>query len=410
MRFNLRLIFLGLFSLFFGTAVAGGLLWANLNFVQQVPGGGEFYVLWQGTRNFMFQGSLPYEDLTLQVKELVYGPDAQPAKGEELRRFNLPLYLVFLYIPFALIEDPLLARAVWMVFLEFELLGLVLLVFQLIQWKPGWPYLVILFLFGVFWAPAVASLFLGSVIIFQAVLILGAIRAIQFEMDEAGGALLALACFNVEALGLLIILILIWALTLRRLRIWGGFLMATLFLAAISILFSTSWPLPFLGAIVTNWRENPYPSTFSLLEGWLPGVGVRLAQGLTLVVALMLIMEWRAARGKEVRWLLWTVSLTAAATPLLGMPFSPLWLVMSLPALLVALSVMEKRWGIFGRWSAVVLFLFVFFGLWGALLGSQTSIFIFVFPILLIILLYWVRWWAVRSPRLWADMISDLGK
>ena len=60
--------------------------------------------------------------------------------------------------------------------------------------------------------------------------------------------------------------------------------------------------------------------------------------------------------------------------------------------------------------SAVLLFLIVFFGLWGALLGNHAAVFIFFFPIPLVFLLYWVRWWALRPPRLWADMISDLGK
>jgi hypothetical protein len=137
---------------------------------------------------------------------------------------------------------------------------------------------------------------------------------------------------------------------------------------------------------------------------------VRLAQVLALFIALMLIMEWRAVRGKEIRWLLWTISLTAAATPLLGVPFSPMWLVLLLPALLVVLSIMDQHWGAIGRWSAVLLFLVVFFGLWMALLNGENSAFVLFFPALLIFLLYWVRWWAIRTPKLWADMISDLGK
>jgi hypothetical protein len=408
MRFNLRAISLVFFSIFFITAVSGGLLWANLNFVQKVPGGADFFVLWQGTRNFAIQGILPYDDLTAQVEDFVYGPDVRPSRP--LPRFGLPLYLMFLYIPFALIKDPLLARAVWMVFLEFELLGLVLLIFQLIRWRPAWPYLLILFLFGIFWAPAVASLFSGSSIILQAVLLFGAIRAIEFEIDEVAGALLALAFFNIEAMGLVIALVLFWALSVRHWRVWGGFLMTTLVLMGISILFNTTWPLPFFGAILANWQANPYPSTFSVFEGWLPGISVRLAQVLALFVALMLIMEWRAVRGKELRWLLWTISLTVAATPLLGIPFSPMWLVLLLPALLAVLSVMDQHWGAIGRWSAILLFLVVFFGLWVALLSGENSAFVLLFPALLVFLLYWVRWWAIRAPRLWADMISDLGK
>jgi hypothetical protein len=136
---------------------------------------------------------------------------------------------------------------------------------------------------------------------------------------------------------------------------------------------------------------------------------MRLAQGLTLAVALVLIAEWRAVRGKDLRWLLWTASLTIAAAPLLGPPFDPAWLVLSLPVLLLVLSIMEQRWGAFGRWSAATLFTVVFFGLWAALRGSIGSVFVLFFPAMLIFLLYWVRWWAIRPPRLWADIVSDMG-
>ncbi len=205
---NLRLTMLTITGFFILVAIAGGFLWANLNFVQKSPGGGDFYVLWQGTRNFSVEGSLPYNDLTKQVAPYVYG--TKTATPEPLHLFSLPLYLVLFYIPFALIQDPVMARAVWMVFLEFELIGLVLLTFQLIRWKPIWPYLLILFLFGVFWAPAVASLLSGTLIIFQAVLLLGAIRAIEFGADEIAGALLSLAWFNIEVMGLPILLIMFW--------------------------------------------------------------------------------------------------------------------------------------------------------------------------------------------------------
>lgn len=405
---NLRITILTITGFFVFVAIAGGLLWANLNFVQKMPGGSNFYVLWQGTRNFSVQGNLPYADVTKQIERYVYGVGAKPHPS--LRLFDLPLYLVLFYFPFALIQDPFWARAIWMVFLQFELFGLVLLTFQLIRWRPSWPYLLILTLFGVFWAPAVVSLFTGTLIIFQAVLLLGAIRAIEFNADEIAGALLALTWFNIEVMGLPILLIMFWGLTHRRWRVAAGFLMATLLLIGLSILFNTTWIFPFMAAVVGNWRDNPFPSTYSLLESWLPGVGIRLAQVLTVVIAFIVLMEWRAARGKEVRWLVWTVSFTAAITPLLGVPFSPQWLVLSLPALWVVLSIMDQRWGPFGRWSAVVLFLAVFFGLWQAFLTGGNAAFIFLFPSLLVFLLYWVRWWAVSAPRLWADVISDLAK
>ena len=409
MRFNLRLLFLALFVLFFLVAILGGLLWANLNFVRSVPGGGDFYVLWKGGQNFILSAAAPYQDLTKSLQGLVFGAGARPA-GETLRRLSLPLYVLLVFSPFIMIRDALLARAAWMVFLEVELIGLVFLAVELLHWKPGRLYITLLVLFGVFWAPAVVSLYSGSAIIFQAVLVIGALRALEFGADELAGALLALTWFNLEAVAPVVILILFWTLLSRRLRVWAGFLLATVILVGFSVFFSTTWLLAYLGAVLANWNSNAAPTTYSLFTAWLPGIGLRIAQGVTLAALLILIAEWRAVRGKDLRWLLWTASLTIAVTPLLGMPFIPAWLVLSFPGLLLVLAIMEQRWGTFGRWSALALFCVVFFGLWAAFRANVGSVFVVFYPLMLIFLLYWVRWWAVRPPRLWADIISDMGK
>src|SRR6266576_4885324 len=118
MRFNLRLIFLAVFILFFLLAITGGLLWANLNFVHSVPGGADFFVLWKSGQNFLLHGDVPYQDLTRQLQSLVFGRPA-PA-GVSLKRLSMPLYLLLVFSPLAVIKDAALARALWMVFLEME--------------------------------------------------------------------------------------------------------------------------------------------------------------------------------------------------------------------------------------------------------------------------------------------------
>lgn len=405
MRFNLRLIFLGLFGLCFLFAIAGGLLWANLNFVHRVPGGADFYVVWRGGQNFLLHGDSPYQDLSNAAQAFALGHPVH--EGQVVQRNNMPLYLFLVVAPIGLIRDVTLARAVWMAFLEIGLGELVWLVFQLSRWRPGLIYAFLLMLFGLAWSPSLIALFSGNLVIFQAALLFGALRALQLEADELAGAMIGLACFNLEVVGLLIILILLWVTSLNRLRVWGGFLMITVVLAGISIIFNVNWLLPYSVALLANLRFNPNPSTVSLLSSWLPGVGLRLAQGLALAVGVMLWAEWRAARGQDLHWLLWTVSLTAAATPLIGLPVAPLSLVLALPALLYSISIMEQRWGRFGRWSVATLLLVILLGLWAAWRADVGSVFTLIFPLLLILLLYWVRWWAIRPVRLWGEVIAE---
>jgi hypothetical protein len=94
---------------------------------------------------------------------------------------------------------------------------------------------------------------------------------------------------------------------------------------------------------------------------------------------------------------------------LLGFSTVPSWLALTLPGVLLVISVMVQRWGVLGWGSAILTSVIFFFGLWAAQIGHAQAVFILVYPLVLTILLYWVRWWAVRPPRVWADQISLKG-
>jgi hypothetical protein len=404
MRVNARFFFIYLFLAFFVIALAGGLLWANLNFVQRVPGGADFIVLWKGARNFMMQDLTPYGTLTtLNIQNIVYGRAARPS--EPPLQVGMPFYDVLLFMPFGAMSDLSLARAFWMIALEAALAGLIVVSLQLSRWKPAPIYLFLVLLFGISWAPAVLALLSGNTIIIQALFLLGAFRAIESDADELAGALIFLAVANIEATALVILLLLLWSASAGRWRLWGGFWMTAIFLLGLATLFMPSWPLEFIRAALTNWRANSLPGGFSLFEGWFPGVGMRLARGLAVVTLVIVGLEWRAVLGKDTRWLYWTASLTAAMTPLLGLQFSLSWLVFSFPAFTLVLSVMEQRWGLLGRIGAIILLLLTFTSLWAFAQTGLTAGYILAFPILLATFLYWVRWWAIRPPRLWADAV-----
>lgn len=403
-----RNIFLGLFLLFFTVAVGGGLFWGNLNFVQRVPGGVDFIVPWKAAQNFMLYGASPYSDSTrLEIQRMIYGRPLLPGQYPYL--VNLPLNSLMFFFTLSWIRDFLLVRSIWMIVLEIALAALVFISLRLARWKPHWLFLIFALFFSVFWMPFVSTLLTGNSIILQAFLLFGALRAIELETDELGGAMAALALVNIEATGLVFIALLIWIFSTQRWRILYGFGMMWAILMGISFVLLSSWMLPFLGAVLGTWRSDTLPSTFSLFEGWFPGIGLRLAEILAVGALTILFLEWRAVRQQDARWLFWTVSLTAAITPLLGFPTIPSWLVLTLPGVLLVISVMVQRWGLLGIGSAILVTAGIYFGLWGAQQSGIASVFILLYPLVLTLLLYWVRWWAVRPPRMWADEILIRG-
>jgi len=401
-----RNISLILFFVFFILAIGGGLFWANLNFAQRLPGGADFIGPWKALQNVALSGISPYgEATTREVQQLIYGRTALP--GEHPYRVDLPFHLLILFLPFSSIRDLTVARAVWMVLLEVALFSVVGLSLAQFRWKLNWLFLIFVLLFCVFWMPSVSALFTGNSIVLQAFCLVGALRAIEKQADELGGALLALALVNLQATGMAILLIFVWAFSVQRWRILYGLGMILVVLIGVSVVLLPSWELPFLGALVGNWRAGAFPSTFSLFTSWFPGIGSRLAQILAVVTLTVLLLEWSAVRGKDVRWLFWTVSLTAALTPLLGLPFLPAWLAFTIPGLLLAVSTLGQRWGPFGLVFAFVILIFVFFGLWAAQLQGLIALFLLGYPLFLSLILYWVRWSAIRPPRLWADQIAQ---
>ena len=405
---NARNIFIGLFLVFLTIAVGGGLFWANLNFVQRVPGGEEFIVPWKAMQNFMMQGVTPYGELTrLNIQTIIYKRPLLP--GQYPYNVNIPLFMLIFYLPLAWISDLVLARAIWLLILEAGLFGVVLLSLRLARWRPHWLFAVFILLFSVFWAPTVSMAVVATSIILQALVFCGALRSIELGSDELAGALAALSLLNIEATGFVFVALLVWIFSTQRWRILGGIVMMLAVLMGLSLLLQPSWIMQFLGATISNWQAGLIPSTYSLFEGWLPGIGRRLAQILAVAALTILFLEWRAVRRQDVHWLFWTMCLSAAITPLLGVPYLPAWLAFTLPGILLVVAVMVQRWRLLGFISSILALVVVFLGLWAAQIYRVTSVFILFYPLVLTLLLYWVRWGAVRQPRLWADEIKLRG-
>jgi hypothetical protein len=188
-----------------------------------------------------------------------------------------------------------------------------------------------------------------------------------------------------------------------------AYLMSLGILIVVSYFFYPNWFVPYLGALIVNLRGADMLSTGQIVSAAFPATGVRFSYLLTGMAAAVLLWEWWLARRGDYRHVIWAGCLTLALTPLLGLPTNPEnYAVLILPVALLALLI-EERWGFGGRWVVLGLLIVLFVGLWAIYLAaSNPSIALFFpAPIFLILGLYWVRWWAIRPPRTWADTIRD---
>jgi hypothetical protein len=386
--------------------------WANYNFVQQNPGGNDFLVHWVGTRALFVDGLSPYSDTVAErIQTLAYGRPALP--GEHELRVAYPMYSALVFLPFALISDYELARALWMTILEAALIGLAFLSLKLTRWKMSVWLLPFFLIFSIFWYHSLRPLINGNAVILVALALVAAFAALRNGRDELAGVLLAFSTIKPHLAVLPIIFILIWTISYRRWRTLGWILISLVLLSISAALFVPDWPLQNLREILAYSSYNPPGTPGAAFETWLPATGRQLGWALSAVMGLILLVEWVLVRRKEFLWFLWTGSLTLVISQWIGIQTDPGNFILFFFPLVLIFSMWVERWGRAGSVLTSITMFLLFIAPWGIFLQTVTygdqplqhPIMFFPLPLFLLITLYWVRWWAIKPRQL---MVEEL--
>ena len=390
-----------------------GLTWFNFIYAEKNPGGNDFLVHWVGTRALLMDGLSPYSDeVAIRIQTLAYGRPAAP--GEHELRVAYPLYSEIIFAPFALINDFNWARALWMTTLEVALIALVFLSLHITGWRPSLWLLPLYLVFAVLWYHGLRPLINGNAVIIIALMVAGALTALQSGRDELAGILLALSTIKPQVVILLLLFVFIWAVSMRRWRVVLWTISTLLILTVIAMFFVTDWPMQNIREILRYPGYNPAGTPAAVFTTWLPASGAKLGWGLTSILSFLLIGEWVIARRKDYRWFLWTACLTLVASQWIGIQTDPGNFVVLFIPLTLVFAVWMERWGRGGWPEIVISLLSLFFGLWGLFIKTvdttagqplQNPIMFIPLPLFLLIGLYWVRWWAIRPPRLLMETI-----
>lgn len=383
-----------------------GLTWVNYRFSVQNPGGSDFLPRWVGTREFLMTGQSPYsQETTQEIQNRFYGRQARPDEDQAL--FVYPFYTVFVFAPFALIPDFNLARAVWMTTLMISIVLIAIAGISFSGWKLSPLMLGLVLIFATSNYYSIRPLINSNASILIGLFITGAFLAVRSEQDSWAGLFLALATIKPQVVVLLILFVLIWAVSERRLIIVWSFLGNLALLVAISILFVPNWIWQNLQQVVAYPGYTLAGTPGEIFMEWVPGVGRQLGYGVSIVLIATLIWEWRAALGKDFRWFLWTAFFTLTATTLVGIRTATENYIVLLPALILVFASWDQEWGKFGRGLVAISYLLLLFGVWWLFLFTvqmgeqpiQSPIMFFPLPVFLLIGLYWIRWWVLRPER-----------
>ncbi len=387
-----------------GLLLIVGLYLVNYQFSSNNPGGNDFLVHYVGTRAIIYENLSPYSDeVALRIQMAAYGHPAQGIEHE--LRVAYPLFSVFLFAPFSIIENYQVARAVWMTVLEIALLAMTFLVFDLIDWKPAvWIQAAVL-LFSLIWYHAVRALVNGNAVILIALMITAVFSYIKSGNDELAGLLLAVTTIKPHLVVLLILYILIWSATQKRWKIFIWFGAGMVILSGLAFGLIPNWVLQNLWEVLRYPAYNPAGTLAAALAEWFPGQAGLLKWGLAITLALVLLTEtWRACRGNQA-YFLWAGFLTLVISQWIGIQTDPGNFILLFPVLILIMAVLEKRWGDRSAWLTwimltgllVVPWILFIFTIQRSYQPIQSSIMFIPVPLFAVLGLYWIRWWMI-SP------------
>jgi len=342
----------------------------HLVFTSKFQGANDFYSRWKGAQVYWQDGLDPYsEQATLAIQQGIYGRPAQP--GEDPGPFAYPFYTVFLLYPLVWLPYDWV-QAIWLVILEFALVGGVLLCLSLARWRLSPVLLMLTGLWAVVFYHSARTVTLGQ---FAGLIFLwtaGTLYALQQKHDIAAGVLLACTTIKPQMSFLLIPALLLWAVGQRRWRFLGAFAAAMALLAGLSFILLPSWLSQFIDQIAA------YPSytaigspVWIIAHTYLPQLGTPLEIGLSALLVLWLLFEWRRLPGAaEDGIFLWLIGLTLIVTNLIALRTATTNYVILYIPLFYSLGIAARRWPRrAGVWLAVF-YLVTAIGLWVLFLAT----------------------------------------
>jgi hypothetical protein len=392
----------------------GALLALNIYLARTLDGGEWLFLRWNGVRALMFEKLEPYgSTIAERVQLLVYGREA--FLSEYPYALNDPFYIVLLYAPLAwFFSDFSIAHGVWMLLSQVALVAIVLLSLNLSEWKPPAWMVVALIGFGLFSYFSIDSFLSGSPAIFLTLLYLCILVALRSFSDELAGVLLCLVAYQWELGTLFFLFVLIFVFANRRWSVLAGFGMALLVLLIISLISNSGWVVSYIRAMLFDWNRGVDQSFGTTLAYLFPSLSFPVGRWIAVIVGMVLLFESIRSVNEHFRHVAWATFLALAANPMLGFAIFPSNHVVFIPAFVLVVALAWERWMknrmLVSISLLAIVFLF-FFGLYYyqglfAEMSLYSDLLKILPPVLTTLGLYWMRWWAVRPPRIWADQFG----
>ena len=374
-----------------------------LNKNLQVPDA--FLPRWLSAKLWLEDGISPYDD-SVELKVSEYADEkAIPSSETVLKRYFEPVYNLVIYIPFTFFDYDI-ARALFMTVIELSIIGIILFSKKIVKWQLRIGELVAVLIFLVFWYPSVRSILFADSLPFFLFLFILAIYLALNNNPTASGFLLAGVFWTVEFSLITAIFLIIWQISMKDMSIAWSYLSGLAFLLLSSFLFFPNWLVDWFRVFLTFYPDLALIKTPLTQMANLFPENVRLISIILHVIILFFILiEWFGSLGKKGRVITWKAIITLTLTYLLNLQSTSIHLLILIPSLLFVLKYMNERWRIFGKIISWILLLGIVFGYWiifrdfGNWYTIEPRLIILGLPLISILGMEWIRWWAVKIPQ-----------
>ena len=269
-------------------------------YTSKFPGANDFFVRWIGGRELLQYGTNPYDRSVAEMaQKSMFGRLTRPEDKDEAY-FAYPLYTLYFFWPLSYVPYAW-AQAIWMVVLQFMLLGSTILAIRLSGWRPPTWLFWFTILWGILFYNGARAIILGQFSILVTLALFLALWAIQSRRDGWAGLFLAVTTIKPQMVFLVMVFLLVWALFQRRWRLIGSFIITMLLLVVTSMLLVPTWPLDFIRNAVAYSDYVAFGTPLeNLLHYFLPA---NLADRLTLILSGLFFLAllpgwWFGWRGR----------------------------------------------------------------------------------------------------------------
>lgn len=403
---------------FFGVVIviillAVGLTWVNQTYIVPLGGNEVFAPIWDAARNAnTLQGGNPYLPEAVARANILLADSPTPV------RFVYPYYSLILFGPISLLSPYSLARAVWMTLVALCAIGLAFTGLVVTRWRPNFGMIMLYLAFSLGSYHAVRAMFLGNPAVVVALLVAVGLLLVTREQYGLAGIFLGLSIIKPQMVVLLLPFVLIWAVSIRRMGLVVSLVVTVSVLAGGAFYVFPQWFTYNYNQLLSFFLESFPSSAAGVIWTWLPNSGPKVMAFIAIGLGLWLLLEWWQAFGKDVRWFLWTSALTIVMSNLIGVPTSLSDHILLILPFVLVLSTWVQRWKVNGERLAAVVMALILLLEWGlawlsmeaSLTSTAAPVMYFFSPLLALILLYWVRYWALNSMRMRVRHIEALRK